>query len=192
VDALPELVVDDTAAWRDWLAAGHATSPGVWLVLAKKGTTEPTTLTYDQAIDEAVCYGWVDGQIGRRDERTYRVRFTPRRRRSAWSQSNVARVERLTAEGRMAEAGRKAVESAQADGRWEAAYAGQAQIEVPEDLAAALAADPPAAATFATLNRANRYAVLYRVTTARTPATRAQRVERLVAMLARGETVHSQ
>jgi uncharacterized protein YdeI (YjbR/CyaY-like superfamily) len=191
VDQLPELLVDAAARWRRWLEENHGTSAGVWVVLAKKGTTDhPTSLTYDQAIDDAVCFGWVDGQIGRRDEKTYRARFTPRRPRSGWSQSNVERVARLTAEGRMTPAGVAAVESAKADGRWEAAYAGMAAIEVPEDLAAALAARPAALETFESLDAANRYAVLYRVTTAMRPATRAQRVERLVEMLARGETLH--
>jgi len=192
VDQLPELLVGDAGAWRDWLADNHANSAGAWVVLAKKGTTAPTSLTYDEAIDEAVCYGWVDGQIRRRDERTYSTRFTQRRQRSAWSQSNVERVARLSAEGRMAAAGTSAVEAAKADGRFDAAYAGQATAEVPDDLAAALATEPAAAKTFEILTRQNRYSVIYRVTTARTPATRAQRIERLVAMLARGETPHAQ
>ena len=123
---LPELLVPDVVAWRRWLDANHAGSPGAWLVLAKKGFTEPTDLTYEQALGEAVCYGWIDGQVGRRDEATYRQRFTPRRARSPWSANNVALAERLMAEGRMRPAGVSAVERAKADGRWEAAYAGRA------------------------------------------------------------------
>jgi uncharacterized protein YdeI (YjbR/CyaY-like superfamily) len=114
---LPELTVADVAAWRSWLAEHHAAG-GVWLVLAKKGTVAPTSLTYADALDEAVAHGWIDGQNRRRDEATYLQRFTPRRTRSNWSQSNVRRVERLTAEGRMHPAGNACVERAKADGRW--------------------------------------------------------------------------
>jgi uncharacterized protein YdeI (YjbR/CyaY-like superfamily) len=191
-EALPELLVPDAAAWRHWLEDNHAASAGAWVVLAKKGTTEPTSLSYDEALAEAACYGWIDGQLGRRDEATYRQRFTPRRVRSAWSANNVALVERLIAEGRMRPGGLAAMERAKADGRWEAAYAGSAAIEVPADLAQALAADPVAQAAFDRLNRSNRYAVLYRVTTAASPQTRARRVRQLVSMLSRGEAIHPQ
>jgi uncharacterized protein YdeI (YjbR/CyaY-like superfamily) len=191
-DTPPELLLADAAAWRAWLGAHHDETAGVWLVLAKKGTSEPTALTYAQALDEALCHGWIDGQIGRRDERTYRQRFTPRRPRSSWSKRNVQHVERLSAAGRMHPAGVAAVELAKQDGRWESAYAGQASIEVPADLAAALAAEPKAAATFATLTSQNRYAVLYRIHEAKRSDTRARRIERFVAMLARGETIHPQ
>jgi uncharacterized protein YdeI (YjbR/CyaY-like superfamily) len=189
---LPELLVPDSAAWRHWLEDNHGGSPGAWVVLAKKGTTQPTSLTYDQALAEAACYGWIDGQLGRRDEATYRQRFTPRRPQSAWSANNVALAERLMTEGRMRPAGLAAVERAKADGRWEAAYAGSATIEVPGDLAGALAANPAAQAAFERLNRSNRYAVLYRVSTATDPGTRARRVERFVSMLSRGEAIHPQ
>jgi uncharacterized protein YdeI (YjbR/CyaY-like superfamily) len=113
-----ELLLADAAAWRAWLAEHHGEDDGVWLVLAKKGTSEPTNLTYERALEEAIAYGWIDGQNGRRDERTYRQRFTPRRKRSSWSASNVARVARLTAEGRMAPPGLAEVERAKLDGRW--------------------------------------------------------------------------
>jgi uncharacterized protein YdeI (YjbR/CyaY-like superfamily) len=189
---LPELLVPDAAAWRGWLDTNHASSPGIWLVLAKKNTTQPTNLGYDQALLEASCYGWVDGQVGRRDEATYRQRFTPRRPRSAWSANNVALAERLVAQGRMRPAGLAAIERARQDGRWEAAYAGSATIEVPADLGEALAADPSAQRTFDGLSRRNRYAVIYRVTAPGQPATRARRIERFVSMLARGETIHPQ
>lgn len=119
-DELPEMTVPDVAAWRAWLADNHDRQDGVWVVLAKKGTTEPTTLTYEQAVEEALCFGWIDGLTRRRDERTYRQRYTPRRARSNWSQSNIDRVERLIAEGRMRPAGLAAIESAKADGRWDA------------------------------------------------------------------------
>jgi uncharacterized protein YdeI (YjbR/CyaY-like superfamily) len=191
-EELPELVVRDAAAWRVWLGENHADPAGVWLVLAKKGTEEPTSLTYDQALEEALCHGWIDGQARRRDETTYRQRFTPRRKRSAWSKRNTGIAERLRAEGRMHPAGHAEVERAKADGRWEAAYAGPASIEVPPDLAEALAGEPKAQAMFETLNSQNRYAVLYRIASAKRADTRARKIEQFVAMLARGETVHPQ
>jgi len=189
---LPELIVADAAAWRAWLSEHHTDPTGVWLVLAKKGTLEPTTLTYAQALDEALCFGWIDGQLGRRDESTYRQRFTPRRPRSPWSKNNVDNIERLLREGRMHAAGLAEVERARADGRWEAAYAAQSEIEVPADLAAALDDNPRARAMFEILTRVNRYAILYRIHDAKRPDTRARRIEQFVAMLARGETVHPQ
>lgn len=115
----PELVVPDAAAWRAWLAEHHDSSPAAWLVLAKKGTSEPTSLTYDEALEEALCHGWIDGLARRRDEATYLQRFTPRRRRSPWSRRNVALAERLLVEGRMHAAGVAEVERAKADGRWD-------------------------------------------------------------------------
>ncbi len=189
---LPELIVRDAAAWRTWLANHHADPTGVWLVLAKKGTEKPTSLTYDQALEEALCHGWIDGQASRRDEATYRQRFTPRRRRSAWSKRNTGIAERLIAEERMHPAGHAEVERAKADGRWEAAYAGPASMEVPPDLAEALAAEPKAQAMFEGLNSQNRYAILYRIATAKRAETRARRIEQFVTMLARGKTVYPQ
>ncbi|MGH2902479.1 MAG: YdeI/OmpD-associated family protein [Solirubrobacteraceae bacterium] len=191
-NALEELLVADTDAWRAWLGKHHGDEVGVELVLAKKGTTEPTTLTYEQALDEALCHGWIDGQVRRRDERTFRQRFTPRRARSQWSERNVGHVERLLAEGRMQPPGLQAVERAKADGRWEAAYPGQKTIEVPDDLARALSAEPRAQANFELLSSQNRYAVLYRIHSVKPEDTRARRIEEFVAMLARGETVHPQ
>jgi len=188
----PELVVRDAAAWRRWLGEHHAQPHGVWLVLAKKGTTKPTSLTYDQALEEALCYGWIDGQAGRRDEATYRQRFTPRRQRSLWSKRNTERAERLLAEGRMHPAGIAEVERAKADGRWAAAYPGSQEIEVPPELAAALTASPAALATFEALGSQNRYAILYRLRTAKRADTRARLLEGFVAMLARGETIYPQ
>ena len=188
----PELIVAGREAWREWLATHHDTSDGVWLVLAKKGTADPTALTYDLALDEALSQGWIDGQTGRRDDRTYRTRFTPRRARSQWSARNVGIVSRLTTEGRMQPAGLRQVEEAQADGRWEAAYAGQASIEVPDDLESALAAAPRARAMFEILTSQNRFAVLYRIDSAKRPETRARRIVQFVDMLARGETIYPQ
>jgi uncharacterized protein YdeI (YjbR/CyaY-like superfamily) len=188
----PELLVPDAAAWRAWLADNHATSPGVRLVLAKKGVTEPTRLTYDEALPEALCYGWIDGHLTQRDNLTYRVRFTPRRARSSWSQRNVETAERLIADGRMQPAGLTEVERARADGRWQTAYRGSASIEVPDDLRDALAASPRAQAMWEVLTRTNRYAVLYRVHEAKRAETRARRVRHYVEMLARGDTPHPQ
>jgi uncharacterized protein YdeI (YjbR/CyaY-like superfamily) len=189
---LPELIVADRSAWREWLAGHHETSGGVWLVLAKKSITDPTSLTYDLALDEALTQGWIDGQTGRRDERTYRTRFTPRRARSQWSARNVGLVSRLITEGRMQPAGLSQVDQAKADGRWEAAYAGQAGMTVPADLEAALAASPEAGAMFEILTSQNRYAVLYRIGNAKRPETRTRRIEQFVDMLARGETIYPQ
>ena len=187
---LPELIVADLAAWREWLKEPAASSAGVWLVLAKKGATAPTALSYDQALDEALCHGWVDGQLSGRDADTFRRRFTSRRPGSAWSKRNTELVQRLTTEKRMRPRGLATVDRAKADGSWDAAYAGAASIQMPPDLAAALDESARAREAFERLDGANRYAVLYRVTTAKRPDTRARRVEQLVAMLARGETLH--
>jgi uncharacterized protein YdeI (YjbR/CyaY-like superfamily) len=188
----PELLLADASAWRSWLSGNYAESNGVWLVLAKKGTSHPTSLTYDSALDEAICFGWIDGQLGRRDDATFRRRFTPRKPRSPWSQRNVAIAERLLTSGRMHQAGEDEILKAQADGRWTAAYAGQAAAAVPEDLAEALRENPGAQAMFETLTSANRYAVLYRVANAKKAETRARRIDQFVEMLARGETIHRQ
>lgn len=185
-------MVADAAAWRTWLNDNHATSQGVRLVLAKKGTAHPTSLSYDDALEEAICFGWIDGQLGRRDSTTFLRRFTPRNARSAWSQRNVAIAERLSASGRMHRSGEDEVRRAESDGRWEAAYAGQRGAAVPEDLARALAANPRAQAMFHTLTGANRYAILYRIGRAKRVETRTLRVEQFVEMLARGETIHPQ
>jgi uncharacterized protein YdeI (YjbR/CyaY-like superfamily) len=187
-----ELIVADADAFRDWLRENGKVSDGVWLVLAKKGTTDPTSLTYAQALDEALCEGWIDGQKRTRDAATFMQRFTPRRRNSPWSKRNVGITEQLIAAGRMRPAGLAEIDRAKADGRWAAAYSGQASATVPDDLAAALAANPEASAMFTRLSGANRFAVLFRVETAKRPDTRARRVEQLVSMLARGETIHPQ
>jgi uncharacterized protein YdeI (YjbR/CyaY-like superfamily) len=189
---LPELLVSNARAWREWLGERNGESPGVWLVLAKRGTSEPTSLTYEQALEEALCHGWIDGQVGRRDEATYRQRFTSRRRRSAWSQRNATIAERLLAEGRMHAAGIEEVERAKSDGRWQTAYAGSASIEVRPDLIQALTAKPMAQAMFERLSRQNRYAILYRIATAKRADTRARRIQQFVTMLARGETIYPQ
>ena len=187
-----ELIVADAAAWHDWLRAHHQESDGVWLVLAKKNVTEPTSLTYDEALEEALCHGWIDGQRRGRDEQTFIQRYTPRRAKSAWSQRNVGLIARLEQDGRMHDAGRAEVERAKADGRWDKAYGGASAREVPEDLAAALAAEPKALAMFEILTSANRFAVIYRVNEAKRPETRAKRIALYVEQLARGETTYPQ
>jgi len=186
------LIVADAAAWRDWLLANEESSDGVWLVLAKKGTTEPTSLTYAEAVAEALCGGWIDGQRRSRDETTFLQRYTPRRAASLWSERNIGLVAALRAEGRMRPRGEAEVDSAKADGRWERAYAGASSVVVPDDLAAALAASPEAATQFERLNGQNRYAVLHRVITAPSATSRANRLAKLVAMLERGETPYPQ
>lgn len=189
---LPELLVADARAWRRWLDKHHTEPAGAWLVLAKKGIREPTSLGYDEALEEALCFGWIDGQARRRDETTYFQRFTPRRARSQWSERNVAHVGRLQEEGRMHPAGIAELERARGDGRLAAAYPGMAAAQVPEDLAAAVSGSPRAQAMFAILTAQNRYSLIHRVTATRNAAARATRVAEFVAMLERGETIHPQ
>lgn len=189
LEGLPVLRCADEAAWRDWLVEHGGTARGVWLVLAKKGSGLDSP-TYGEAVDEALCSGWVDGKALTRDAQTYVQRFTPRRPRSAWSQVNVEKVARLTAAGRMRPGGVAAVATAQANGQWARAYAPPSTAQVPDDLRAALDAEPAAAAAFAHLDSRNRYAVLHRVQDARRPETRARRIATFVEMLTRGETLH--
>lgn len=188
----PELIVADAAHWHAWLAGNHARSTGVRLVLARTGAKGPTSLTYADALPEALCYGWIDGQLSRGDHATYRVRFTPRRARSPWSRRNVELAERLIAEGRMQPAGLAEVDRAKANGRWQRAYGGSASLEVPDDLRDALAASPSAHRMWDVLTRTNRFAVVYRVQEAKRPETRSRRIQQYVEMLARGDTPHPQ
>lgn len=185
---LLELIVQDAEAWRAWLEEHHADHPGVWLVLHKAGG-QATTLTYAQALDEALCFGWIDGQKAKRDDESFRQRFTPRRAKSVWSARNVEHVARLTEAGRMRPAGIAAVDAAKSDGRWAKAYQGQASMEVPPDLAQALEADPAAAETFRQLDASNRYAILYRLHAVKRQATRERKLAEYVDMLARGEAL---
>ena len=176
-------------ALRQWLATNAADSPGVWVVMWKKesGRTGPS---YVDIVEEALCVGWIDGQKGAVDESWFKQRFTPRTRRSPWSQINCERVGKLTAAGRMQPAGLAAVDAAKADGRWDSAYAGQRTITVPDDLAAALAQDPVAEAFFATLSSVNRYAILYRIGAVKKADTRARKIATFVAMLREHRTLH--
>ena len=186
---LPVLRFADPVSFERWLAAEHATAPGAYVAIAKKGAPEPT-LAQAEMIESLLCFGWIDGRVQRLDDHYFLTRVTPRRSKSVWSQKNVEWVGRLIEAGRMRPAGLAAVEAAQADGRWDRAYAGSATITVPEDLAAALAAAPAAQREFEALDSANRYAVLWRVHTAGTPETRARRIATCVEMLAEGRRFH--
>ena len=187
-----ELILPDVVAWRAWLEQHEDDPAGVWLVLAKRGTTQPTSLDYQSALLEALCSGWIDGQKLGRDAGTFLQRFTPRRSASLWSKRNRELVEALVQEGRMRPRGHAEIERARADGRWDRAYAGSSTAEVPDDLREALDASAAAAALFERLNRQNRYAVIHRVVTAPSEASRRNRLTKLVAMLERGETPYPQ
>lgn len=186
---LPVMLFDSAAAFERWLADRHDTAPGVWLRIAKKHAAL-RSVTYAEAVDVALCFGWIDSQLKKFDDASYVQRFTPRGRRSIWSKINRGKVAALIEAGRMQPPGLAEVERAQADGRWEQAYDSARTATVPDDLRAALDASAAAAAFFETLDGANRYAVLFRVQTARTPVTRARRIATLVAMLERGEKIH--
>lgn len=188
---LEELVVTDAAGLRDWLAQHHATSPGVRLVLGKTGGSV-TTLTWETAVEELLCFGWIDGRGGKRDDESWTIRVTPRRPRGLWSARNVGLVATLEAEGRMQPAGRAQVEAAKADGRWDRAYDGPASIQTPGDLASAVAADPAAQAMWEVLTKTNRYALIQRVTMVKRAETRSRKIAESVTMLARGETPYPQ
>jgi uncharacterized protein YdeI (YjbR/CyaY-like superfamily) len=186
---LPIRAFPDPAAFAEWIAAQPLGSTGLWLKLAKKGFSA-VSITKADAVDVALCHGWIDGQLDKYDASHWLIRFTPRRRGSKWSEVNTKRAEELIAAGRMTPAGLTQVEAAKNDGRWQAAYAPASTAEVPPDLQAALDASPSAASFFATLKGANRYAILYRVGSAKKPKTRARRIADFVAMLERGETIH--
>jgi uncharacterized protein YdeI (YjbR/CyaY-like superfamily) len=188
-DPLPVMSFESTDAWDAWLAAHHSDSPGLWLKIAKKGAAG-RTVSYSDALDVALCHGWIDGQKGRFDDEYWLQRFTPRKPGSNWSKINTERAAALIASGRMRPAGLREVERAQADGRWEQAYESQSRVTVPEDLARALAANPRAGEFFAALDGANRYAILYRIGTAKRPETRAKRIDTFIAMLSEHKKIH--
>jgi uncharacterized protein YdeI (YjbR/CyaY-like superfamily) len=187
-DDLPVKPFRTAAAWEKWLAA-HRDGRGVWLKIAKKDSGI-ATVTYAEALDVALCHGWIDGQKRGCDAQYFLQRFTPRRPKGVWSKIDIGHAERLVAAGRMQPAGLREIEAAKADGRWDAAYEGAARMEVPGELAAALAGNRKAKAFFDTLDRTNRYAFCWRVQTAKKPETRIARAEKFVAMLARGEKLH--
>ena len=183
--------VTDSAAWRQWLTENHETSTGINLKIAKKASPHSTP-SYHEALDEALCFGWIDGQRNRLDDHFFLQAFTPRTKRSTWSQINRDKVAALIEAGRMRPAGQAEIDRAKADGRWDAAYAGPATIQVPLDLLAAIAASPAASEFFSELSSQNRFAILFRVGQAKLPETRARRIEHFVGMLERGETVYPQ
>lgn len=185
----PTVHAKDAATFESWLKKHHAQSDGIWLALAKKTGTK-SSVTYVEAVEVALCWGWIDGQKKKFDDDYSLQRFTPRRPRSAWSQTNVDRVARLIEDKRMQPPGLAEVERAKADGRWDAAYAPASTMAVPDDLAAALKRNKRAAAFFATINAANRYAILYRIQAGKKPETRSRNIDKFVAMLERGETLY--
>ena len=188
-DSLPVVSFEDTNAWDAWLTAHAADSPGLWLKIAKKGSAG-RSISYSDALDVALCHGWIDGQKGRLDDEYWLQRFTPRKPGSKWSKINTERAAALIESGRMRPAGLREVERAQGDGRWEQAYESQSRVTVPEDLARALAANQRARAFFATLDSTNRYAILYRIGTAKRPETRAKRIDTFVAMLSEHKKIY--
>jgi uncharacterized protein YdeI (YjbR/CyaY-like superfamily) len=185
-DELPRLVFESQAAWAKWLDKEHSKSGGIWIKIAKKDSGTPS-VTYPEAVEVALCYGWIDGQMRGLDDRFYVQRFTPRRTRSRWSKINVGKVERLIAAGKMKPAGLREVERAKADGRWEAAYDSPSTATVPGDLAAAFKRKPQAKEFFDTLTGAQRYSILYSIQDAKRPETRTRRIAKFVDMLERGE-----
>ncbi len=186
---LPIISFASREDWEQWLHAQHATAKGLWLKIAKKGSGIDS-VTYDEALQSALCYGWIDGQKGSFDERYWLQRFTPRGLRSKWSKINRDKATELLAQDRMQPAGLEQVLKAQQDGRWEAAYEGQRTATVPDDLQRELDCNPGAKAFFATLDSANRYAILYRLKDAKKPETRARRLAKYIGMLSEHEKLH--
>ena len=186
---LPVIAFASREAWAAWLAEHHAESRGLWLKIAKKGAGTDS-VSYAEALEVALCYGWIDGQKDKLDDRHWLQRFTPRKARSKWSRINCAKAAALIEKGEMRPAGRREVERAKADGRWEAAYAGQRAATVPDDLRQELEKNGRAREFFATLDSANRYAILYRLHEAKRPETRARRLAKFVEMLEEGKKIH--
>jgi uncharacterized protein YdeI (YjbR/CyaY-like superfamily) len=175
--------------WRQWLDAHHADTDGIWLKMYKKATGIKT-ITYAEALDAALCYGWIDGQMKKADETAYLQKFTPRRKNSMWSKRNIEYIARLEAAGLMMPAGRAEVDRAQADGRWDAAYDKPSEMIMPDYFLEALDKNPKAKAFFATLNKTNTYAIAWRLQTAKTEVTRQRRLEKLIAMLEANQKLH--
>jgi uncharacterized protein YdeI (YjbR/CyaY-like superfamily) len=188
-DELEIVLFAEAEEMEEWLEANAADSPGLWLKIAKKGAPEPS-VTYAEALELALCFGWIDSQKRGLDETHFLQRFTPRRPRGRWSKINREKCEALAERGRLRPAGVAEIEAAKEDGRWEAAYEGQRTAKVPADLQLELDANPVAAATFAALDSANRYAITYRLAEAKKPETRERRLRKFLAMLERGEKIH--
>jgi uncharacterized protein YdeI (YjbR/CyaY-like superfamily) len=186
---LPVIAFASLEDWGRWLEEHHTSADGLWLKIAKKGS-DIASISYAEALEVALCYGWIDSQKARFDEEHWLQRFTPRRPGSKWSKDNRDKAEELSAEGLMKPAGLQEVERAKADGRWDAAYAGQRSMTIPDDLRLALEKNERAREFFATLDSRNRYAILYRIQTARKPETRARRIEKFIAMLGEHEKIY--
>lgn len=186
---LPVLAFASQSKWADWLAKNHDTSDGLWMKVAKKNSGIPS-VTIVEALDMALCYGWIDGQRGSFDDKYYLQKYTPRRPKSTWSKINVEKVKRLIASGQMQPAGLKAIEVAKADGRWEKAYDGQRTMTVPKDFQAALNKNKKAKAFFETLNSVNRYAILFRIHNVKKEETRTRKIKQFIEMLEKNEKIY--
>lgn len=185
----PTLTFPSQQAWEAWLEANGETAAGVWLCIAKR-SAEDATVSYAEAVESALCYGWIDGQKQAENGHYWLQRFTPRTAKSIWSKINTAKAEALIAAGRMRPAGLRAIDLAKQDGRWEAAYSSPSTSTVPDDLQQALDANPKAKRFFATLNGKNRYAILFRIQKVKKAETRAKKIAQFVDMLNKGETLH--
>ena len=188
-DSLPVIPFASAELWEQWLEQNHALSKGIWLQFFKKGSGI-ASVTYAGALDVALCYGWIDAQLKSKDELSYVQHFTPRRPRSLWSKRNIEHVARLIKENRMKPAGTREAEAAKADGRWEVAYDAQSEMSIPDDFLTELMKNEEAFAFYESLNKANKYAVAWRIQTAKRPETRAKRINEILAMLGRGEKFH--
>lgn len=186
---IPTLAFASPREWRTWLAEHHAASDGIWLRFFKKNSGE-TSVTYAEALDEALCFGWIDGQRLKFDETSYLQKFTPRRPRSGWSKINIGHAERLIKDGRMTPAGLKAIEAAKSDGRWERAYDSPGRMTIPDDFLKALAKSKKATTFFENLDRANRFSIGYRLQTAKNAEMRQKRMKAIIEMLKKGEKFH--
>lgn len=187
---LPRKKFTSAKSWQTWLAKNYAASTGVWLMFAKKNAAN-ATVTYTEALDAALCYGWIDGQKNSFDDAYWLQKFVPRRQNSTWSKRNIEHTERLIKDGRMQPAGLKAIEEAKANGSWNAAYDAQSSMVIPEDFLKAVRKNKKAAAFFKTLNRANLFSIAFRLQTAKKEATKLKRIETIIAMLEKGEKFHS-
>lgn len=186
---IPIIPFEDDTSWEEWLAANYTLTTGIWIKVAKKNSGIDS-IDHPGALDVALCYGWIDGQRRSFDDNYFLQKFTPRRKRSLWSKVNIAKVEGLIAKGQMQQPGMLEIDAAKADGRWAAAYESQKNATIPSDLAELFEQYPKAKVFFASLTKANQYAVLWRLMTAKTPAMRASRLEKMVSMLEAGEIVH--
>jgi uncharacterized protein YdeI (YjbR/CyaY-like superfamily) len=186
---LPVIAFESPLEWEQWLATNHTDENGIWLRLFKKNTAVPS-VTYAQALDEALCYGWIDGQKKSYDELSYLQKFTPRRKKSIWSKKNIEHIARLHKQGKMKPSGIKEAELAKADGRWEQAYDSPSNMKIPDDFLQRLSKNKKAKTFFETLNKANTYAIAWRLQTAKKPETREKRMQQILDMLSQGKKFH--